>query len=75
MTADKDGGYAFACAGLSGYQTGMKLRDYYAGQAMAAILAHANITEVTGSGYDIAEIAYEMADKMLEARQPQEAAE
>lgn len=75
MTAEKDGGYAFACAGTSGYQPGMTLRDYFAGQAMAAILAHIDLADTSNNGSEISSISYQIADNMLAARQPQETTE
>ena len=71
MTEKHDGGPAFPQNDLSNYNMGpdgigdgmgMSLRDWFAGQALE------------GRGYDgwgaqdIAEMAYEIADAMLEAR-------
>ncbi|MGG6193013.1 hypothetical protein ACQV2B_02800 [Pantoea allii] len=46
---------------------GMALRDYFAAKAMGGICAHAENWGL--SPMRIAEMAYEMADKMLRARQ------
>jgi hypothetical protein len=46
-----------------GYQTGMTLRDYFAANAMQALLAR----DHTRFDQDVRE-AYEIADAMLEAR-------
>ena len=72
-----DGGPAFSCASsmiVNGKQAtvpaqGMSLRDYFAGQALAGILASANF----GSTKDwIGGKAYEAADAMLAARERKE---
>jgi hypothetical protein len=48
--------------------SGMKLRDYFAAQAMSGMLADPNVT-LGGDGFTrIARTAYAMADAMLEAR-------
>ena len=44
-----------------GYQEGMTLRDYFAGQALVGMIADYNIT-------DSAKYSYEAADEMLKAR-------
>lgn len=44
---------------------GMTLRDYFAGQALAGCLAH-NHTDIASS--HVAEVAYRMADAMLNER-------
>lgn len=48
------------------YSTGMLLRDYFAAKAMQAAIAKDGIFNV--AYVQIAAIAYEMADAMLEAR-------
>lgn len=60
----KDGGPAFARpeTARSTPQTGMSLRDYFAGQALAAIA----MSDSTWAA--IAKCAYLAADAMLEAR-------
>jgi hypothetical protein len=55
--------------------TGMTLRDWFAGQALAGILANAdtpwspNVAEI--DDIDVARAAYDMANAMLAARQSQ----
>lgn len=46
---------------------GMSLRDYFAGQAMQALLREANPKK--GMWYLDANTAYEIADEMLKARE------
>lgn len=48
------------------YHRGMSLRDWFAGQALAGILAHHQSTELGQDG--IIDSAYELADAMLERR-------
>lgn len=49
---------------------GMSLRDYFAGQALAGIMANAKLVGVLAeSKQDPASCAYEMADYMLAERQ------
>ena len=74
----KDGGPAFpvecswAGGELSGKQTGsnvgwemgMSLRDWFAGQALPALLTRSDFRSFQGAAHD----AYVMADKMLAAR-------
>ena len=67
----KDGGPAFPYAfehddpPQSGFAPGMKLRDWFAGQALAGALANPSIDCSTE---DCAKIAYEHADAMLAER-------
>jgi hypothetical protein len=69
MNAANTGGAAFPTgSGITPYNPGMTLRDYFATAAMAGI--------VQCTGYatnkackDAAECAYEVADAMLKARQ------
>jgi hypothetical protein len=76
-----DGGCAFPYQGSSGYQAGMSLRDYFATQAMASLLANPfssreiarDVEEKAGHntghfGLEIARNAYDCADAMLLAR-------
>lgn len=54
--------------------TGMTLRDYFAANAMSALIASPNIQTKEGKGVaiewkDIATAAYDMADAMLAERQ------
>lgn len=84
MSTKKDGGPAFPVetygdgtgmqtGPVSGWETGMSLRDYFAAQAMPALVAKMNIS---GDGISpvIARMvmtdAYIVADAMLEARKP-----
>jgi len=70
------GGPAFASHALGIYQSGMTLRDYFAGQALIALIAQdtelmkINISE--GRDYDhdedITDAAYYFADDMIESR-------
>ncbi len=50
---------------------GMSLRDYFAAKAMQCLMADAIAKVPLGAktdGVDVAEVAYEMADAMLEQR-------
>jgi len=64
----KDGGAAFPSSFRYDLEDwadpGMSLRDWFAGKAMAAIIAHYGVYELT----EDADIAYEYAEKMLRAR-------
>ena len=67
-TTINDGGTAFPD---DRSQVGMTLRDYFAGQALAGILASANF----GNTKDwIGAKAYETADSMIAARERKEVA-
>lgn len=59
---------AFACAAENGYQGGMTLSDYFAGQ-IAAGMAASGTRGLNYSPFDIASRSYEIADAMLKARQ------
>ena len=64
MNNKPGGGPAFACASDNGYQPGMSLRDWFAGQAM-------NSGDCPFNTHDHPECsawAYERADAMIEAR-------
>lgn len=50
---------------LSHIQSGMELRDYFAGQALMGLCGNANIRPEV----DPAKLAYELADNMMEARE------
>lgn len=52
-------------AGCEGYEDGMTLRDYFAGQALPALIAQHSETEAPR---DITRRSYRMADLMIEAR-------
>jgi len=68
-TPSNDGGPAFP-APMNGpdgrTQHGMTLRDYFAGQALAAVLVSPNFREA--STKDIVERSYWFADAMLDER-------
>jgi len=66
----KDGERAFACASVDGYQAGMTLRDYFAGQAMQGLVANGNIPV---SKNRVAKEAYSYADSMLAERERNDA--
>jgi hypothetical protein len=53
-------------AGCEGYEDGMTLRDYFAGQALAGITADPSVEDMDQN--EIAEAAYLYADAMLKAR-------
>lgn len=70
MSEKDDGGQAFPS---SHYHDGMNLRDWYAGQALAGMLAHSTRYRprqgAPSNWHDaISEEAYELADAMLAAR-------
>jgi hypothetical protein len=67
MDKREDGGPAFPTAD---YRTGMSLRDWFAGQALAGILAGAFIdsSRLTDGANFITQNAYQYADAMLAAR-------
>lgn len=65
MSKKQDGGPAFPTLNGTKYDSGMTLRDWFAGQALAGIKAY---PETTGEQIFVAEICYEIADEMLEAR-------
>lgn len=72
MTVYLDGGPAFPCEdhyNKSGdfHQTGMSLRDWFAGQALAGICAHEEMGNADSTKQ--ARWAYSSADAMLAARQ------
>ena len=69
----KDGGPAYPLnASISGVPVnktaGMSLRDYFAGQALAGWFATQWPKGDDDERSEVAEICYEMADAMLEAR-------
>lgn len=78
MSEKKDGGPAFPFVeGLAGYEHnkhGMTLRDYFAGQALAGIMA--NIHNLDKSDYlrmkgkeIVSAMSYQIADAMLAERE------
>ena len=58
-----DGGSAFPCITSGNHVKGMTLRDYFAGQALAGIMACNDLASTP-----LAEMAYKVAGKMLEER-------
>jgi hypothetical protein len=63
----EDGGYAYPTHAAHGNQPGMTLRDYFAGLALAALVAAGD----EGAGDRLTEVpayAYQIADAMLAAR-------
>lgn len=53
-------------AGCEGYEDGMTLRDWFAGQALAGITGDPSVEDMDQN--EIARAAYLYADAMLEAR-------
>ena len=53
-------------AGCEGYEDGMTLRDWFAGQALAGITGDPSVEDMDQN--EIAKAAYIYADAMLEAR-------
>ena len=53
-------------ANCDGYEDGMTLRDYFAGQALAGITGDPSVEDMDQN--EIARAAYLYADAMLEAR-------
>ena len=77
MSEVNDGGQAFPMLGNVGYKSewltedGMSLRDYFAGQALAGVLANPTLEQhdKTISGAEAVAIgAYDIADAMLAER-------
>ena len=72
MSAKNDGGPAFPVPVAQPFGEGwmavggMSLRDWFAGQALAGLLA---CPEVTGSEHTLTKSAYNYADAMLKARE------
>lgn len=64
-SGDEDGGPAFPVPGIAESTLGMSLRDWFAGQALAGLMAG---REPGGSFRDFADDSYSYADAMLEAR-------
>ncbi len=70
-TAARDGGPAFPrdAGNNAGATHGMSLRDWFAGQVLAGMLANSRSPQ-SGLWEAWALDAYELADAMLEARKP-----
>lgn len=72
MSAKDDGGPAFPVQDAASWQGhGMTLRDYFAANAMQAMVTKSDGQSKTGGAKGvplIAQYAYEFADAMLEAR-------
>ena len=67
MTKPNDGGPAFPSDRFG--ELGMSLRDWFAGQALAGIMANAKLVMVLAeSKQDPASCAFEMAEFMMEER-------
>ena len=70
MDQPKDGGPAFPCTDAKGFVSeGMSLRDYFAGQALAGLLAQYGYGALKQS---LITDCYEYADAMLAEREKQE---
>lgn len=63
MSAPKAGGQAFPHYPAAQYEPGMTLRDYFAAKVAGSVLVDAE------SYGQAAELAYELADAMLKARE------
>lgn len=64
MTTKDDGGPAFPMSSVDGYeQTGMTLRDWFAGHALAGLCASASGIGIPSD--EMAGIAYSRADAMI----------
>jgi len=63
------GGYALATASGEGYQSGMTLRDYFAGQALVNIMAFWGDRAILQNCSDLAGKSYQVADAMLAERE------
>jgi Na+/proline symporter len=67
--SEKDGGHAFPTENISGFDTpGMTLRDWFAGQALAGVLAHVVGTTESDAIRFASLAAYRIADAMLAKR-------
>lgn len=71
MSKINDGGPAYPAARVDGHfaptHTGMSLRDYFAGQALAGLAAHYG-TPSEAAKDALPEIAYKIAELMLAER-------
>ena len=63
------GGNAFPVSTIDGYtEYGMTLRDWFAGQIAAGMVAYSGLYGANNGPADIAERSYQIADAMLSAR-------
>lgn len=75
MREKKDGGPAYPSSNevsvgefVTGGHAGMTLRDYFAGQALAGMLAKRIVDYSNGFGVEESYLAYQIADAMLAER-------
>jgi hypothetical protein len=72
----EDGGPAFPQIskgqGYPDYETGLSIRDWFAGQIAAGMASHSGTQGLSFGPGSIAERAYEVADAMLAARAAKE---
>lgn len=67
-----DGGPAFAAANDHGYQVGMTLRDWFAGQAIARLSIEQYAPLSSARDFNsIAALCYRIADQMIIEREKQ----
>lgn len=64
----KDTLMAFPQGSAEGPSGGLTIRDYFAGQALAGLMANATLTDHASGPTDMANAAYTIADAMLLAR-------
>ena len=70
MKDKPDGGPAFPCVSESKPEDrGLSLRDYFAGQAIAGMLASESEADRSYKPHQLADRAYDVADAMLAERQ------
>lgn len=79
MADRNDGGPAFPTSSALGTVTGMSLRDWFAGQALAGMLAATARSMAPEEAERVmeakAKYSYRYADAMLAARQPEQTGE
>jgi hypothetical protein len=69
MNNTNTGGPAFPTGtGVTPYNPGMTLRDYFAAKAMQGMMADGQVLKLVEDG-DLAGAAYALADAMLKARE------
>ena len=69
MKRINDGGPAFPSDNGVKHDSGMTLRDWFAGQALAGLYGSEEIQEHEWGNETIAHFCYDMADAMLKARE------